>query len=117
MNTESLVQYLDEYLSIKGFPDYSRAQNGLQVEGPTEVTSVAVAVDVTGPLDEPKFKPVTRTIASSAVGAVLRNALKPAGLVLRPLRILETKDSASRCQGPFDPAIGSFEMPSLRADQ
>ncbi len=45
VNTESLVQYLDEYLSIEGFPDYSGAQNGLQVEGPTEVKRVAVAVD------------------------------------------------------------------------
>ncbi len=45
MNTESLVQYLDEYLSIEGFPDYSPAQNGLQVEGPTELTRAAVAVD------------------------------------------------------------------------
>ena len=45
VNTESLVQYLDEYLSIEGFPDYSPAQNGLQVEGPIEVRRVAVAVD------------------------------------------------------------------------
>ena len=45
MNTESLVQYLDEYLSIEGFPDYSPAQNGLQVEGPTQVNRAAVAVD------------------------------------------------------------------------
>ena len=45
VNTESLVQYLDEYLSIEGFPDYSHAYNGLQVEGPTEVRRVAVAVD------------------------------------------------------------------------
>ncbi len=45
VNTESLVQYLDEYLSMEGFPDYPAAQNGLQVEGPTEVRRVAVAVD------------------------------------------------------------------------
>ncbi len=45
MNTESLVQYLDEYLSIEGFPDYPPAQNGLQVEGPREVSRAAVAVD------------------------------------------------------------------------
>ncbi len=45
MNTESVVQYLDEYLSIEGIPDYSAAQNGLQVEGRKEVGSLAVAVD------------------------------------------------------------------------
>ncbi len=45
MNTDSLVQYLDEYLSVEGFPDYSPAQNGLQVEGPAELERVAVAVD------------------------------------------------------------------------
>ena len=45
MNTQSLVQYLDEYLSIEGIPDYASAQNGLQVEGSAEVRRVAVAVD------------------------------------------------------------------------
>jgi dinuclear metal center YbgI/SA1388 family protein len=45
MKTESLVQYLDEYLSVEGFPDYPAAHNGLQVEGPEEVMRVAVAVD------------------------------------------------------------------------
>ena len=45
VKTESLVQYLDEYLSIEGYPDYSAAQNGLQVEGPAEVRRAAVAVD------------------------------------------------------------------------
>ena len=45
VNTESLVQYLDEYLAIEGFPDYPAAYNGLQVEGPTEVSRAAVAVD------------------------------------------------------------------------
>lgn len=45
MNTESLVQYLNEYLSVEGFPDYPAAHNGLQVEGPAEVTCAALAVD------------------------------------------------------------------------
>lgn len=45
MNTDSLIQYLDEYLSIEGFPDYALAHNGLQVEGPTELKRAAVAVD------------------------------------------------------------------------
>jgi dinuclear metal center YbgI/SA1388 family protein len=45
MNTESLAQYLNEYLSVEGFADYAPAHNGLQVEGPTEVSRAAVAVD------------------------------------------------------------------------
>ena len=45
MNTDSLVQYLDDYLSIEGIPDYPPAHNGLQMEGPKEVGRLAVAVD------------------------------------------------------------------------
>ena len=45
MKLESLLQYLDEYLEVEDFPDYGSAHNGLQVEGPTEVERVAVAVD------------------------------------------------------------------------
>jgi len=40
-----LVHYLDEYLRIDDVPDDPDAMNGLQVEGPTEVRRVAVAVD------------------------------------------------------------------------
>jgi dinuclear metal center YbgI/SA1388 family protein len=40
-----LIQYLDSYLDIKGFPDYSGAHNGLQADGKAEVARVAVAVD------------------------------------------------------------------------
>ncbi len=43
MQRDSLVAYLDEYLRIAEFQDTS--QNGLQVEGPEEVTKVALAVD------------------------------------------------------------------------
>ena len=45
MKLESLLQYLDQYLGVGDFPDYESAHNGLQVEGPTEVERVAVAVD------------------------------------------------------------------------
>lgn len=45
MELESLVAYLDSYLDVAGHPDYPPAFNGLQVEGPAEVRSVAVAVD------------------------------------------------------------------------
>ena len=43
MNRDELVSYLDDYLDIKEIEDDS--QNGLQVEGPDEVTKVAFAVD------------------------------------------------------------------------
>lgn len=43
MNRNELVQWLDEYLKIREYPDLSL--NGLQVEGSDEVTTVAVAVD------------------------------------------------------------------------
>jgi dinuclear metal center YbgI/SA1388 family protein len=42
---ESLVQYVDEYLSVTGHPDYPGALNGLQVGGPDTVGRIAVAVD------------------------------------------------------------------------
>jgi dinuclear metal center YbgI/SA1388 family protein len=45
MKTESLLQYLDRYLGIPGHPDYARALNGLQVEGPPEVGKVVACVD------------------------------------------------------------------------
>ncbi|RLC77653.1 MAG: Nif3-like dinuclear metal center hexameric protein [Chloroflexi bacterium] len=43
MNRRELVTYLDDYLRVKEIQDSS--QNGLQVEGPDEVTKVAFAVD------------------------------------------------------------------------
>ncbi len=45
MKLESLLQYLAEYLEVEGFPDHALAHNGLQVEGPTEIERLAVAVD------------------------------------------------------------------------
>ncbi|MGD1992284.1 MAG: Nif3-like dinuclear metal center hexameric protein [Anaerolineae bacterium] len=43
MKRHELTSYLDDYLQIASFEDVS--QNGLQVEGPKEVTKVAFAVD------------------------------------------------------------------------
>jgi len=43
MNSHELIAYLDEYLRVREIEDTS--QNGLQVEGPTEVRRVAFAVD------------------------------------------------------------------------
>lgn len=43
MKLDELSTYLDDYLRINDFDDVSK--NGLQVEGPEEVTKVAFAVD------------------------------------------------------------------------
>lgn len=45
MKLGALVDYLDGYLSIPDHPDYRTALNGLQVQGPDEVTRIAAAVD------------------------------------------------------------------------
>lgn len=45
MQLESLLQYVDEYLSVKEHPDYPTALNGLQVAGPDRVSLVTTAVD------------------------------------------------------------------------
>jgi dinuclear metal center YbgI/SA1388 family protein len=45
MKLESLIQYIGEYLAVAEHPDDPRALNGLQVAGPEEVRSIAVAVD------------------------------------------------------------------------
>lgn len=45
MKLDSLLEYLDAYLGVSAHPDYPAALNGLQVEGPPEVTCVCAAVD------------------------------------------------------------------------
>lgn len=40
-----IAGFLDEYLGVDGAPDYPHALNGLQVDGPERVASVAAAVD------------------------------------------------------------------------
>jgi dinuclear metal center YbgI/SA1388 family protein len=44
---ERIVQFLDDVLDVGSFPDYGNALNGLQVGGPTRVSTVAAAVDAT----------------------------------------------------------------------
>ncbi len=44
-NLESILQFFDNLFDVDEFPDYSRAWNGLQVEGPEEVGHIAAAVD------------------------------------------------------------------------
>lgn len=45
MKLESLLQYMDAYLSVSDYPDSSHALNGLQVGGREEVRHVVTAVD------------------------------------------------------------------------
>lgn len=42
---ESILQFLEDRFAFHDFPDYPNALNGLQVQGPREVTRVAAAVD------------------------------------------------------------------------
>ena len=48
--------------------------------------SMAVAVNLTGPITRPSYSPVRRTIATSLARGVIRNAMRPANRVLQPLR-------------------------------
>jgi len=42
---ESILQYIESAFQVSDFPDYTNALNGLQVDGPDEVTFLAAAVD------------------------------------------------------------------------
>jgi hypothetical protein len=46
--------------------------------------SVAAQVEVVGPLDDPQFRPVKRTIALSAARSLISTVLRPARAVLSP---------------------------------
>jgi len=45
MKLESILEYVDGYLGVTSHPDYPNACNGLQVDGPKEVTRLCTAVD------------------------------------------------------------------------
>ena len=42
---ESILQFIEDAFHVSEFPDYAHALNGLQVQGPEEVSRLAVAVD------------------------------------------------------------------------
>lgn len=46
----SVVAYMDKYLRHQGFPDYSGAWNGLQLENSGKVQKIAAAVDACEPV-------------------------------------------------------------------
>ena len=45
MQLESVLQYLEKYLTVAEHPDYGVALNGLQVAGPDQVQKIVTAVD------------------------------------------------------------------------
>lgn len=75
--------------------------------------SISPTVDVTGPLANPVFTPVRRTLATSAARALIGRALAPAGALLRPLMGQERKDPVA-CEEP-PPSITARGMDYLRS--
>lgn len=68
--------------------------------------SIAATVNVTGPIDDPAFKAMPRSLATSATRAIVRNALKPAGMLTRPLRKSKAESGPDDC--PLDPFVPDF---------
>jgi hypothetical protein len=65
--------------------------------------SITAAVSVTGPLDQPVFKPLARSVATSAVRSIAHTALKPANLLLRPIQSRIAAPESDACDAPFEP--------------
>ncbi len=63
------------------------------------VLGLAATVRVTGPLEDPVFSPVPRSLATSAVRGLLSNALRPAAAVLSPFR--RAREIPDPCAAPF----------------
>jgi dinuclear metal center YbgI/SA1388 family protein len=66
MRRDTLVAYLDEYLAIRAFKDYS--ENGLQVEGADEVERLAFAVDAS-------YATITGAVACGAQMLIVHHGL------------------------------------------
>lgn len=49
MKAQSFIQAIDEALDVSGYPDFSGAHNGVQVEIPDDVRTIATAVDACFP--------------------------------------------------------------------
>ena len=67
--------------------------------------SMAVSVNVRGPLMDPTYSPVKRTIATSVVNGLLNNAMRPARRLARPFRANE--NSEDPCAVPLRPAYAT----------
>jgi hypothetical protein len=59
--------------------------------------SVAPTVKVTGPLADPRFTPVARTLVTSATRAVVTNVLRPTRMLTSPFRSNGSENSEETC--------------------
>jgi hypothetical protein len=71
------------------------------------LVSVAVTVDVHGPLADPSYTPVPRTFATSLAQGIATNALRPAAGLVRLFRGESERNSACRQPLPGLFASGS----------
>jgi len=69
--------------------------------------STAATVDVKGPITDPTFRPVPRSLATSATRALVRNVWKPAGILTRPFGGSKAEKGTNDC--PLDPFVPDFE--------
>jgi dinuclear metal center YbgI/SA1388 family protein len=136
---------LDELLSVADFPDYSNALNGLQVQGPEEVTRIAVAVDASeqtihqaldqkahllvvhhglfwdgfGPLTGPRFRKV-RALIGGHLGLYSAHLPLDAHPEVGNSALL-TRSLGLEPEGPFgsfqDQSIGCWAMARMPRDQ
>lgn len=61
--------------------------------------SVAVSVNVSGPITDPVYSSVRRTIATSVAEGLIKNAMRPARALMRPLR--RQPETADACAEPL----------------
>jgi uncharacterized protein involved in outer membrane biogenesis len=86
-----------------GTVDLVRGQYDLLIVPTSEnpgIVSVAPEVRVTGPLDDPRFDPIKRTLVTSFGRGLFKNALKAGGLLLTPFlrRDEPIEDQAELCR-------------------
>lgn len=74
--------------------------------------SISPTVDVTGPLANPQFTPVHRTLATSAARAFVGRALQPAAALLHPLNRADEQEPVA-CEEP-PPSISRRSLDYLR---
>jgi dinuclear metal center YbgI/SA1388 family protein len=106
---ESLLQYVDGYLGVAGHPDYSTALNGLQVDGPEEISTIVTAVDAS-------LETIRRAAAAGADLLMVHHGLFWDGLqpvtgrAYRRLKsLLDNEMALYSCHLPLDahPEIGN----------
>ncbi len=71
------------------------------------LVSMAATVKVTGPIADPQFTPVARSLAKSAVGGLFRNAMRPARALVSPLRGRGKSPPENACSPAQLAAVGA----------